>query len=254
MDLSKNDLKTTKYRSNTTFALPTSLNFESSQIIFPLSDRTDEMNNRSRSHSRSRQQIVIPIASPPPPLTTTTATNTPSYQAIEAAYLEQGIRIRLSPTRTTQKSGKTSVNNLQRHTAFINRNPSRTSSVLHYTTTTNLGQHHDSRPFSALQQTSSNDFDANHAHNVSYAQSPAINEEIHENCVSPSIVVSEHSNIDVPVEKLPITNDITSTAALLDNDPDLVYMSSLLKQSSGDSFIGKKREKKRYMIIYSILL
>lgn len=210
--------------------MPTSLNRESSHLNLPLSDRTHEMN--STTSSRSRQQIIIPTASQS------------SYHAIKAAYLERGIRIRLSPTRTNQQSGRKSVNSLQRHTAFINRNPSRTSSVLHYTTN-NHEQHHDSRPFSALHQTSSNDFDPNHTHNVSYAQSSQINEETQKDCLSPSIIASEHSNLVSPVEKLPITNDITSTRTLFDNDPDLVYMSSLLKQPSGDSFIGKIEKNKK---------
>ena len=54
-----------------------------------------------------------------------------SYQAIETAYREQGIRIRLA---SQQQSEKKSNDNLRRHSAFCNRNPSRTSSVLHYTT------------------------------------------------------------------------------------------------------------------------
>jgi len=224
MDLSQNNLKPTKFRSNNSFAFPASLNIRSS-------DQNHEM------ITRFHQSPVTPAASQ--------SSNRPSYQAIEAAYLEHGVRIRVSPTRTSQQSERKSVNSLQRHTAFISRNPIRTTSVLHYTTT-DLDQHHDSRSFSALQQSSSNDFEQTQTHNVSYAQSSQLNEEIHDDYLSPSIIVSEHSNPITPPEKLPITNNRTSTTptTLYDNDPDLLYMSSLLKKPSGDSFLGKVNEKK----------
>jgi hypothetical protein len=234
MDLSTTDLKPTKYRPNSSFALPISLNTELSPRIILSSDRTQEMN------THSRQQISVPGI--------TQASNLQSYQAIEAAYLEHGIRIRVSPTRTRQPSGRKSAPSLQRNIGFVSRNPIRTTSVLHYTTD-NLDEHHDSRPFSALQQTSSNEFEENHKHNVSYAQSSQVNEETHHhtNYLSPSIVTSEHSNPRTP-EKLPLTNNTTSTRELVDNDPDLVYMSTLLRQTSEDVFQGKVEKKKNRMI------
>lgn len=225
MDLSKSDIKSKKCRSNTSFALPTSLDSEPSPLVVSSSHQIHEMS------VRSRREIVIPTASQP--------SNLASYQAVEAAYLEHGIRIRLSPTRARQQPGRKSENSLQRHSAFLSRNPIRTSSVLHYTTT-NLDQQHDSRPFSALQQTSSDDFVQEHTHNVSYAQSSQINEETHDDFLSTSIIASEHSNPMTLPEKLHITTDIISTTTkLFHNDPDFIYMSELLTKSSGDSFRGK---------------
>lgn len=192
-------------------------------------------------NARSRQQVVIPIVTQP--------ANLPSYQAIEAAYLEQGIRIRVSPTRSGQQSGRKSAASLQRHTAFASRNPSRTSSVLHYAPP-NLDQQHDCRSFSALQQTSSNDFEQINAHNVSYAQSSQINgETYYSDYFSASIIASEHSNPCTPPEKVPPANETVSTTALFDNNPDLLYMSALLKKSSGDTFRGKQR-KNRMVIAF----
>ena len=184
--------------------------------------------------SRSRQEIVNPIASQP--------SNISSYQAIEAAYRERGIRIRLSPTRTATSASHTrrqSATNLQRHTAFSSRNPSRTSSVLQYATT-NQDQHHNSRSFSALQQLSSGDFEQTNKHNVSYAQSSQTNEEIHDIYYAPSLLISEHSTVISPLEILPNTHPNLSTPTLYADDPDLEYMGSLLKKSSGDSFRGKE--------------
>jgi hypothetical protein len=226
MDLSTNNLKPIRYRPNTSFAIPISVKPESSSRII------------SELDTRSRQPIVIPTITEPLSL--------PTYQDIEAVYLEHGIRIRVSPTRTNQPSGgRKSASKLRQHSAFVSRNPTRTSSVLHYTVA-NLNEPHDSRPFSALQQTSSNDFEQNHTHNVSYAQSSQINEEIHheENYLSPSIVDSEHSNLITP-EKLPLTNNTTSSATLFDDDPDLAYMSTLLRKQNGDAFRGKIEKKRK---------
>lgn len=183
--------------------------------------------------TRSRQPAVLSNAILPEHL--------PGYQALEAAYLERGIRIRISPTRTSgqQSSGRKSATGIQRQTAFASRNPSRTSSVLQYTSP-NGDQQHDSRPFSALQQTSSNDFEQSHAHNVSYAQSSQINDEsFYHDYLAPSIVASEHSNPTSP--PLLQTNELISTTATtsFDTDPDFLYMSILLKKSSGDGFRGK---------------
>ena len=100
-----------------------------------------------------------------PPSSQTTHVST--YQAIEAAYLEHGIRIHLNPSTaaavsnqlsTENLTGRKSVSSIQRHKAFANRIPSRSSSALHYST--NLQDpNQDSRPFSALQQTSTVDFE-----------------------------------------------------------------------------------------------
>ena len=217
--------------------MPTSLRSDSSM------DRTHPMS------ARSHPQILS------------------SYQAIETAYREQGIRIRLA---SQQQSEKKSNDNLRRHSAFCNRNPSRTSSVLHYTTTTtttHLNHQPDSRPFSALQQTSSNDFEQNHGHNVSYAQSLQIDEENYPtNFLSPSITESEHSicspsppplplpsrSSSLPIrhlpEKLSLTTSnavSTTTATSQENDPDFAYMCALLSKPSGDSFRGKQKSKKK---------
>jgi hypothetical protein len=191
------------------------------------------------TRSRSRQKFFISTASQP--------SNLPSYPAIETAYLKHGIRICLSPTRTGQQSGRQSVNSFQRRTPLVNRNRnrSRASSALHYTTN-NLDQHQDySRPFSALQQTSSDDFEQTTTHNVSYAQSSQMNEEKQDDYLSPSIIASEDSNLITPPEKIPTTNDVTSpTPRSFDDDPDFVYMSSLLKKPSGKAFLGKVEKKK----------
>jgi hypothetical protein len=226
MDLSINDIKPTRYRRNTAFLISTSHNFESPSRIISASD------------TRLRQPPVTPTVIQPVKL--------PTYQDIEAAYLERGIRIRVTPTRPSQSAGgRKSAPNLQRHSAFVSRDPTRTSSVLHYTVA-NLNEPYDSRPFSALQQTSSDDFEQGHTHNVSYAQSSQVNDETpqHETYLSPSIVVSEHSNSLTP-EKVPLTNNTTSSTSMFDNDPDLAYMSMLLRKQNGDAFTGNIEKKKK---------
>jgi hypothetical protein len=224
MDLSRSEFKPSKHRSNTDFALPSSLNIELSSLNLSPSDQSQEMS------TRYHPSLVVPVA--------TQVTNTSPYHAIEAACLEHGIRVRLSPTKVgtagQQQSGRKSVNSLQRHTAFINRNPSRTSSVLHYATT-NQDQNDDSRSFSALQQISSNDFHQSHVHNVSYDQSIPVNEDDY----ALSIIASEHSNPITPPDKLPIASPRRPLTKLFPDDPDLAYMSSLLKKPSGDTFRGE---------------
>lgn len=187
-------------------------------------------------NARSRQQVSLSNVIQPEHL--------PKYQAIEAAYLERGIRIRLSPTKAGQSSGRKSAgSNLQRHTAFANRNPSRTSSVLQYTSN-NLEQQHDSRSFSVLQQ-SSEDFEPSHAHNVSYAQSSQINDEsFYHDYVAASIVASEHSipSPRPPPEKIAPANElISANTASFHTDPDFLYMSTLFMKPSGDAFRGNER-------------
>ncbi|CAF0867984.1 unnamed protein product [Rotaria sordida] len=223
MDISNSDIKAIRHRSNTSFAFPTSLNTESSTLTVSPLDYADEMNNHSR------EQIVIPTISQP--------SNISPYQAIEAAYLEHGIRIRLSPTRMTpsgQQSERKSANSFQRRPAFISRHPSRTSSVLHYSTI-NQDQYNDSRSFSALQQMSSNDFDQTREHNRSYAQSSQIKEETYEDYYSSSIKTNEHSNFVNSPEIFSMTNGIASSTRLCDHDSDLMYMSSLMNQPNGES-------------------
>ncbi|CAF3012461.1 unnamed protein product [Rotaria sp. Silwood2] len=223
MDISNSDIKATRHRSNTLFAFPTSLNTEPSTLIVSPLDYTDEMNNYSR------EQTIIPTTSQP--------LNVSPYQAIEAAYLEQGIRIRLSPTRTAasgQQSERKSANSFQRRPAFISRHPSRTSSVLHYATT-NQDHYNDSRSFSALQQMASHDFQQVHEHSVSYTQSSQIQEETHEDYDSSLTKVNEHCNLVNSPELFSMTNGIASSTTLYDNDPDLMYMTSLMNQPSGES-------------------
>ena len=184
-------------------------------------------------------------------------TDLSAYQAIEAVYLGQGIRIRLSPTKVNapaapaiQPTGRRSANSLQRHTTFTNRNPSRTSSVLHYATTTQ-DLDHDGRSFSALQQMSSVGFDHSHPHNVSFAQTSQASEmAASQDYYSVSMNTSEHSNRTALAEKTVRRRDSsTATTALNSNDHDLAYMSSLLKTSAGQSYRGepmkwKTKEKK----------
>lgn len=233
MGLTDNQIRPIKHQSNTSFVLPTSLNDASSPLIMSFSDRSHQIS------ARSHAQISLP-----------------SFQTIENAYREQGIRIRLSPTRTGQQSGRKSTTNLQRHSAFINRNPSRTSSVLHYTTTTNVHPQPDSRSFSVLQQTSSNDFEHTQTHNVSYAQSSQIDEEVYPtNYISPSLIESEPSlgapsapPLSLSPLKRPLTipdavSTTTTATTLYDNDPDFAYMSSLFQQASGDSCRGRRKRK-----------
>ncbi|CAF0849351.1 unnamed protein product [Rotaria sp. Silwood1] len=222
MDISNSDIKAFRHRSNTLFAFPTSLHTESSTLTVSPLDHANEMN------CYSREQTIIPTTSQP--------SNISPYQAIEAAYLEHGIRIRLSPSRTAapgQQSERKSANSFQRHSAFINRHPSRTSSVLHYSTT-NQDHCNDSRSFSALQQISSNDFEQTHEYNVSYAQSSQIQEETHEDYYSSLMKTNEHCNPANSPELISMKNGIISSTTICNNDPDLIYMTSLMNQPSGE--------------------
>jgi hypothetical protein len=229
MDLSNSEYKPVKYRANNTFALPTSLNI------------SPEINtDHSQPISTTRRVLPFSIHS-----------NTSPYQVIEAACLEHGIRIHLNPmtaaavaqqksSSTENLNSKKSENSLQRNRTFVNRNPSRSSSALNYSTAVNVTQQ-DSRPFSALQQISTTDFDPTNTHNVSYVQ-PIENQNslpLTNAYCSSSILTSEQSDPIVLQAQSAVTNGTPSREAFTNHDPDLAYMSSLLKTTSGDSYRGK---------------
>jgi hypothetical protein len=242
MDLSNSEFKPAKHRTNNTFALPTSLNSDLSSLNISPSNETPELTINYSQQFLPRRPY--PLASP------SQTTHVSTYQAIEAAYLEHGIRIHLNSTTAaavTQQTNlttenlteKKSTNNIHRQKAFVNRNPSRSSSALHYSTTIN-DTNQNSRPFSALQQTSTVDFDQktpNHNSSTQPTDSQnqfQITQPLTNNYCSSSIVASErydHTQLAIP-------NDITSTGTLVNNDPDLAYMSSLLQTTNGDSFRG----------------
>ena len=228
MDISDTDLKLSRHRSNNSFIFPASFNSELSSLTISPSEQFDELNTWSRQH------IVNP--------TTSKSSNISPYQAIEAAYLEHGIRVRLSPTKVTasgQESQRKSASTLQRHKAFVNRQPSRTSSALYYATS-HLDQYDDSRSFSVLQETFSTNFEQTPARDELNAHLSETNKELcGKDCYSTSTIVKKPSNSANSSDNLFIINDATSTTTLVDNDPDLVYMSSLLKQPSGESVRGK---------------
>ncbi|CAF0727881.1 unnamed protein product [Rotaria sp. Silwood1] len=247
MDLSNSECKPSKHRTNNSFALPTSLNNDLSSLSISISDRANEMDIQASQQTLSRRKFN----QPPPSQTTRTS----SYQAIEAAYLEHGIRIHLNPTtaaavtqqqqnQTTTTIGNTterkSASTIQRNKAFVHRNPSRSSSALHYKATLQES-HQDSRPFSELQQTSMTDFAETQIRNVSFVQTTeseqkfTLSEQLENNYCSSSILMSEPSDHIILPTQIPITNDTTSTTTL-DNDPDLAYMTSLLQTTNGDAF------------------
>jgi len=236
MDLSNNVLKPTCHRSNTSFALPTSMNTEISYLHLSPSDHTHEMSTYSFQGADF--------------LSASRSSNMSSYKAIQTAYLDHGIRIRLSPQKTASatrpKSERKSTNSLRSSTACI----SRKSNDLH-DATTNQDDDHDIESFSTLQQMSSNDFEQIYTDNASYNQSSPLDEEIHDDYYSSSIIATENSNPNTPVEKLAFTNSTASTATFYDDDPDLVYMSSLLKIASLDSFRGKSTTKKKSILYIS---
>ena len=242
MDIANNEVKLSKYRTNNSFALPTSLGNEiSSQNLSP-SNQTPDLN----VNPTGRRSFAYPTPSQP--------TRTSSYQAIEAAYLEHGIRIHLNPNAlpvVSQQPNPSSenvnprkvVNGIQRHKAFINRIPSRASSAFDFPPTVH-DTHPDSRPFSALQQTSIEDFDQttsnNHVHIPTNGTSHAV--QLANPFCSSTILASEQADhILFPNNQLAITNGTTSTETLVNNDPDLAYMSSLLQTASGDSFRGTEK-------------
>jgi hypothetical protein len=183
-------------------------------------------------HSTKQIPIHRKLLLPSP----TESTYLSSYQAIEATYLEHGIRINLNlPTdagvlkrqnQTTENSpGRNPGNNTERYKSFNNRNLSRSSTPPHYLTTvqdTNLNS-----------RTSVADPEQMHTHKISYAQSSD-----NDHCSS-VITASGHSDQMTLPTQSDIKNDKPSLATLIGNDPDLIYMSSLLRRTSGDSFRGK---------------
>jgi len=242
MDLSNSEFKPSKHRTNNAFALPTSLNNELSSLHLSSCNHNHEMNT-------NLSEQVLPLS------TTSQPTHGSTYQAIEAAYLEHGIRIHLNSstaaavtqqqTLTTENlTGGRSTNSIQRHKAFVNRYPSRSSSALHYPTSVH-DTNQDSRPFSVLQQTSTLDFEPTNMHNVSYSQpiesqnQLQLPQQLNNNYCSSSYLTSEQSDHLTLPTQLAITNEITSTGTLVNNDPDLAYMSSLLQTTTGDLFRGK---------------
>jgi hypothetical protein len=241
MDLSNSEYKPLKHRTNNTFALPTSLNNDMSSLSIYPSNPTNEINTNHPQQTSTRRLFHRPVLSQATPIT--------PYQAIEAAYLEHGIRIHLNPTTAaavTQQQSQTidissrgkSASSIQRHKAFANRIPSRSSSALHYSNPV-PDSDQQSRPFSALQHASTTDFDQTNTHNVSYTQKIENQRQLNDNYCSSSIVASEHSDHVILPPQIAITNGTTSSATLIDNDPDLAYMSSLLQTTNGNSFRGK---------------
>jgi hypothetical protein len=249
MDLSNSGYKPSKHRTNNTFALPTSLNTELSSLNGTPHDHTPDL--YAKHHQQTSKRRPFPLSSP------TQSTNVSSYQAIEAAYLEHGIRIHLNsttgstvtkqPNSTRENSNERKFENtIHRHKAFVNRNPSRSSSALHYSTISH-DRNQDSRPFSALQQTSTDDYEQNDTHRISHPQpSESQNQSqssqpLNNNYCLSSRVASEQSDPMILPTQLAITNGTssTTTTTLINNDPDLEYMSSLLQTTNGDSFRGK---------------
>lgn len=246
MDISNNEVKPSKYRTNNSFALPTSLGNEiSSQNLSP-SNQTPDLNiNPSHVNPTGRRSFAYPTPSQP--------TRASSYQAIEAAYLEHGIRIHLNPSAVgvvSQQPNPSSenlnprkvVNGIQRHKAFINRIPSRASSAFDFPPTVHDMQQ-DSRPFSALQQTSTEDFNQTTSNNHAYIPTNGTSHALqlaNPFCSSTILASEQADHILFHNNQLAITNGTTSTETLVNNDPDLAYMSSLLQTASGDSFRGTK--------------
>lgn len=194
---------------------------------------TDELNNNNIN-----EQVIGPPVSQ-------TSESTP-YQAIEAAYLERGIRIRLSPTKMTtngQQSEKKSFQSFHRRPAFVHRNPGRTSSVLNYDTP-RKDQYSDTRSFSALQQTTTNDFEPLQEHNKSYTQSSQITEETPDDGELALVKTNENLNpVDSP-DLFSKTYDQIVSMTSIDTDPDLMYMTKLLQQPNGESVRGRLTKEK----------
>lgn len=197
-----------------------------------LASLPSEPTNENCSHDQ-RDSLTIQDGS-------SQVTEMKSYKAIEAAYLEHGIRIRLTPTKSNPNTAARRSSGSQRHTSFSNRNPSRTSSVLQYAPARpELDQ--ETRSFSVLQQTSSNTFDGNQKLTTSFAQSSTqcLNETNQQEYFSPSIVATEYSNPIVPSEKPSIMTPRQEACNSVSNDPDLAYMCSLLTTSIGQSYRGE---------------
>ena len=243
MDLSNNELKPMRYRSNNSFVLPTSLSNDLSSLHMTPSDSNEELDMNHLQQTSVNPMFTPPIVSPP------NANQSSAYQAIEAAYLEHGIRIHLNPatasTMTQQQPSTTDpVNgnkppmNPQRPRVFIHRNPSRSSSALLYTNAV-PDDNRDSRPFSALHQTSNHQFEQYRSDDVSYRPMVDLSQLPAQSTVdysSTSMLASEHSNVVSPTANLGMHTIVTRS---VENDADLDYMTRLLKTANGDSFRGK---------------
>jgi hypothetical protein len=246
MDLSNNELKPMRYRSNNSFVLPTSLSTDLSSLHMTPSDSNEELDM-----SYPQETSVNPMFTDP------SANQASAYQAIEAAYREQGIRIHLNQTAVAtmtqqqqqqQPSATDHVNesklpiNPQRPRVFIHRNPSRSSSALQYTSAAQ-DTNQDSRPFSAFHQTSNHHFeqyrsdDGSHGPVIDLSQLPARSTVEYS---STSMLASEHSNPITLTAHLGMNTIVTRS---VENDPDLDYMTRLLKTANGDSFRGKSARK-----------
>ncbi|UJR23355.1 hypothetical protein I4U23_026367 [Adineta vaga] len=227
MDIVTTDLRTVHHRSNTSFALPTSLEKE---IAYSYLSPYDQMHEIS-SHSFQDPDL----------LTASQSTDLSSYKAIQQAYLQHGIRIRLSQRKassaTRSRPERKSIHSARPHTANIRQQSAKPTNVLQ-DATTKQNEDHDAQSFSTPQQTSLNDFEQIHVNNVSddELQSP-INDEIPEDYYSTSFITSQHFHLDTPQRRTQSTNPITPTTTILDDDdPDIIYMSSLLKIASVESF------------------
>lgn len=247
LDLSNNESKPSRHRSNNAFVFPTSLNHELSTLHMSSADSHDERTTTTH-HLQSASTDQMPIHSN----TSQSTTNPlPPYQVLEAAYLEHGIRIHIDPntaaafnqqqTLTSDRShGNKSTTLLQqRPRAFVNRNPSRSSSALQYQVIL-PDPNQDSRPFSALQPGSRHDFEGNSHHDDQLYSNgidlSQLNGHHHQEYSTHSILASEHSTPLTPPEHIPIP---IYGGKSIDDDPDLVYMKKLLKTTNGDSFRGK---------------
>ncbi|CAF0787615.1 unnamed protein product [Adineta ricciae] len=219
MDIINTDLRSIHHRSNTSFALPTSLERD---ISYPHLTSYDQMHDMS-SHSFQDPDL----------LTESQSSNLSSYKAIQQAYLQHGIRIRFSPRKivsaTHSKCERPLTSSARPHTASARQNSAKPM-------ITKQNQDHETESYDSPQQGSSNDFEQNHVNNIS-------EEEILEDCYSTSFITSQHFHSSTPSEKTHFTNTNTPTTATLldDDDPDMLYMSSLLKIASVESFRDANR-------------
>ena len=210
------------------------------------SDSHDERTTTHPLQSASSEQMPIESNT-----SHTTSNARPNYRALEAAYLERGIRIQMDAstaaalnqqqTSTTDRShGNKSTNLLQRPRAFVHRNPSRSSSALQYQVIL-PDPNEDGRPFSALQPGLRHDFERNpppdedaYANGVDLSQ--LTGQQLRSDYSTHSILIGEQMTPVTPPEQIRIP---VNGCKSIDDDPDLVYMSKLLKTTNGDSFRGR---------------
>ena len=232
MDLTNNDTKPSRYRSNNTFVLPTSLTRDLSSMRLSSSEMSGDFET-IHPHQASTHEIIDANNN-----SEAAINHLSTYQEIEAVYLEHGIRIHLNSTSSThQNQQQTPRINSQRPRVFINRNPSRSSSALQYPNT-GADPNQDCRPFSALQQdkqTVTNEPELlqrttnGDSHDVAFSHLPT-------DYSSASLLESEHSAPVTPNEHQSISR--SNGVTVPDDDPDLIYMTKLLKTTNGDSFRG----------------